>query len=171
MLNWFKRKKADPVAVRRWRDAITAMAREPEPYLRGWIPDTIYGRFHMVALSATLAMRRFREAGGDGKILSKAFAEMLFSDFDHSLRENGVGDSSIARRIRKMGEEFYGLASAVDDALEQGGADKHLAQVIQRNIQPDAEKALALANYVLDLNHRVERIPSVSILAGPDEVS
>ena len=146
MFGRFKKGKADPVAVGRWRDAVTKMAREPEPYLRGWTPDTIYGRFHMVALVATLAMRRFRALGAEGKSLSKAFSEMLFSDFDHSLREHGVGDSSIARRIRKMGEEFYGLASAVDEALDQGGPDKHLAEVIRRNIQHDNGKALELAN-------------------------
>lgn len=170
MFGWFKKSNADPEAVKKWRDAVTSMAREPEPFLRGWTPDTIYGRFHMVALVATLAMRRFREHGSDGNALSKAFSELLFSDFDHSLREHGVGDSSIARRIRKMGEEFYGLASAVDEALEQGGPDRHLAQVIQRNIQPDAEKALELANYVLDLNNRVERVKDTLILSGPDEL-
>nr|WP_070958762.1 ubiquinol-cytochrome C chaperone family protein [Hyphomonas sp. Mor2] len=170
MFGWFKKTNADPVAVKKWRDAVTRMAREPEPFLRGWTPDTIYGRFHMVALVATLAMRRFREQGQEGNALSKAFSEMLFSDFDHSLREHGVGDSSIARRIRKMGEEFYGLASAVDEALEQGGPDKHLAQVIQRNIQQDAEKALELANYVLDLNLRVERVKDALVLEGPDEL-
>jgi cytochrome b pre-mRNA-processing protein 3 len=170
MFGWFNRTKTDPAVVRKWRDAVTRLAREPEPYLRGWTPDTIYGRFHMVALVATLAMRRFREQGADGKALSKTFSELLFSDFDHSLREHGVGDSSIARRIRKMGEEFYGLATAVDEALEQGGPDKHLAEVIQRNIQHDADKALELAKYVLDLNERVERVPDARILLGPGEL-
>lgn len=170
MFGWFGKTKTDAQAVKRWRDLVTGMAREPEPYLRGWIPDTIYGRFHMVALVATLAMRRFREHGREGQALSKAFSEMLFSDFDHSLREHGVGDSSIARRIRKMGEEFYGLATAVDEALEQGGPDKHLAEVIRRNIQPDAEKALPLANYVLDLNERVERVSDERVLTGPEEL-
>ena len=170
MFGWLNKTKADPDAVRKWRDAVTKLAREPEPYLREWTPDTIYGRFHMVALVATLAMRRFRDQGTEGKALSKAFSELLFSDFDHSLREHGVGDASIARRIRKMGEEFYGLASAVDEALEQGGPDKSLAQVIQRNIQPDGDKALELARYVLDLNARVERVPEAQILTGPDEV-
>ena len=170
MFGWFRKTNIDARAVKKWRDAVTRMAREPEPYLRDWIPDTIYGRFHMVALVATLAMRRFREHGREGQAFSKAFSEMLFSDFDHSLREHGVGDSSIARRIRKMGEEFYGLASAVDEALEQGGPDKHLAHVIQRNIQPDAEKSLELANYVLDLNERVERVSDERILSGPDEM-
>ncbi len=170
MFGWLKRTKTNPAAVQKWRDAVTKLAREPEPFLRGWTPDTIYGRFHMVNLVATLAMRRFREVGSEGKALSKAFSELLFSDFDHSLREHGVGDSSIARRIRKMGEEFFGLAAAVDEALEQGGPDKYLAEIIRRNIQSDPQKALDLANYVLDLNTRIETVPTDSILTGPDEL-
>ena len=108
MFGWLKRNPVDKGAAKRWRDAVTTEARLPEPFLKGWVTDTIYGRFNMVTLIATLAMRRLRMAGGDGRALSKAFSELLFSDFDHALRENGVGDSSIARRIRKMGEEFSG---------------------------------------------------------------
>ena len=58
----------------------------------------------------------------------------------------------------------------VDEALEQGGPDKHLSEVIQRNIQHDPEKALELAKYVLDLNERVERIPAELIPVGPKEI-
>ena len=138
--------------------------------MKNALPAIIVLLVAAVGLIATLAMRRFREVGSDGKALSKAFSELLFSDFDHSLREHGVGDSSIARRIRKMGEEFFGLASAVDEALEQGGPDKYLAHIIQRNIQSDPQKALELANYVLDLNTRIEKVPTESILTGPDEL-
>ena len=168
MFGWLNRKKADAAVVRAWRDAITKTARSPEPYLRGWVPDTIYGRFHMVSLVATLAMRRLGGQGNDGKLISKDLSELLFSDFDHSLREHGVGDSSIARRIRKMGEEFFGLAKAVDGALEEGAPQKALAAVIRRNIQPDAEKALELADHVLELNEQVERLSESDLLSGPE---
>jgi len=168
MFNWFNRKTVDKDVARRWRDAVTAQARVPEPFLKEWVTDTIYGRFNMVTLVATLAMRRMRALGGDGKALSEAFTELLFSDFDHALRENGVGDSSIARRIRKMGEEFFGLAKAVDEALDAGGAKKELIAVLQRNVQSDEEKAKSLALYLLDLNVQVEDLSGVQVRAGPD---
>lgn len=170
MLSWLNRKKANPEIVGRWRDAVTAAARAPEPYLRQWVPDTLYGRFNMVSLVATLAMRRLRRVGSEGEQISKGLSERLFSDFDHSLREHGVGDSSIARRIRKMGEEFFGLAKAVDAALEQGGAEKTLAVVLQKNIQPDAEKAGELAAYVIELNETVERLSDDQVRAGPESL-
>lgn len=168
MFNWFNRKSVDKDVVRRWRDAVTAEARIPEPFLKGWVSDTVYGRFNMVALVATLAMRRLRSLGGDGKAISSALSDLLFSDFDHALRENGVGDSSIARRIRKMGEEFFGLAKAVDQALDAGGAKKELTAVLQRNVQTDREKAAALAVYLLDLNVRVEDVSDLQASAGPE---
>ena len=170
MFGWLKKKQVDPAVARRWRDAVTARARRPEPFLKGWVPDTIYGRFNMVTLVATLAMRRMRQTGGEGHALAKAFAELLFSDFDHALRENGVGDSSIARRIRKMGEEFYGLAKAVDAALDDGGPKSALIQVLQRNVQPDEEKAGELADYLIDLNVDVEDLSLDHVRAGPDAV-
>ena len=93
MFGWLKKSSIDKDAARRWRDAVTAEARLPEPFLKGWVPDTIYGRFNMVTLVATFAMRRLRDCGADGRALSKAFGDLLFSDFDHALRENGVGDA------------------------------------------------------------------------------
>ena len=170
MFGWLKKSTVDKDAVRRWRDAVTARARLPEPYLKGWVSDTIYGRFNMVTLVATLALRRLRACGAEGRVLSKAFVEMLFSDFDHALRENGVGDASIARRIRKMGEEFYGLAKAIDEALEAGAPQKEIAAVLQRNVQPDHDKAMALADYLLLLSERVDDLSDATALAGPDEI-
>jgi len=168
MFNWFNRKAVDKGVAQRWRDAVTAQARVPEPFLKGWVTDTVYGRFNMVTLVATLAMRRMRDLGGDGKMLSEKFTELLFSDFDYALRENGVGDSSIARRIRKMGEEFFGLAKVVDEALDAGGAKKELIAVLQRNVQSDEEKAKSLALYLLELNVRVEDLSDAQVRAGPD---
>ncbi len=170
MFNWLKQKQADKAVAKRWRDAVTAVARKPEPYLKGWVTDTIYGRFNMVTLVATLAMRRMRALGGEGQALSKAFSELLFSDFDHALRENGVGDSSIARRIRKMGEEFFGLAKVVDEALDAGGAKQALSEALQRNVQRDAEKADELAAYLIDLNVDIEDLSDAKVIAGPDSL-
>ncbi|MEL7042431.1 MAG: ubiquinol-cytochrome C chaperone family protein [Pseudomonadota bacterium] len=171
MIKLFNRKQANKAAVKRWRDAITAQARLPEPFLKGWVTDTVYGRFNMVALVAALAMRRLRDFGQEGRTLSQAISEMLFSDFDHALRENGVGDSSIARRIRKMGEEFFGLVKAIDEALGATPAKPALIAVLQRNVQPDEADATALAAYMLDLNVDIEDLSEGEVQAGPERLS
>ena len=170
MFGLFKRNSVDKSAAKRWRDAVTTEARSPEPYLKGWITDTIYGRFNMVALVATLAMRRLRAQGREGQALSKAFSELLFSDFDHALRENGVGDASIARRIRKMGEEFFWRANANDESLDLGGPQQEVAKVIRRNVQPDEGKALQLADHLITLSERVDQLSEADVLAGPDAI-
>ena len=87
-----------------------------------------------------------------------------------ALRENGVGDASIARRIRKMGEEFYGLAKAMDEALEADAPQKEIAAVLQRNVQPNFEHAMALADHLIPISERVDALSDGAALAGPDAV-
>lgn len=67
-----------------------------------------------------------------------------------------------------MGEEFFGLAKAVDEALDAGGPKQALTEVLRRNVQKDPDKAQALAIYLIDLNVTVEDLSDAQVLAGPD---
>ena len=167
MFGWLNRSRQNKVIIARWRDAIMAKARSPEPFLNGWVEDTLEGRFQMVALVATPVMRRLRASGASGQALSKQVSEALFSSFDHALREQGVGDSSMPRRIRKMGEEFYGLARALDLAMADAASDTDPVAVIQRNVQPDADKASQLAGLVKQLDADLGQLTEDAILRGP----
>ncbi|MEL7231876.1 MAG: ubiquinol-cytochrome C chaperone family protein, partial [Pseudomonadota bacterium] len=100
--------------ARGWYDAIMAKARDPRPFQIGAVDDTLEGRFAMVSLVSTLVLRALRDVGPEGRELADGVYREVFSGFDYGLREEGVGDSSIARKIRKMGEEFFGLARSLD---------------------------------------------------------
>ena len=69
-----------------------------------------------------------------------------------------------------MGEEFYGLAKAVDTALEMVGPQKEVAAVLKRNIQPDQDKAMLLADHIIKLSERVDQLPEKDILSGPEAI-
>ena len=77
--------------------------------------------------------------------MADALYEELFAGFDHALRETGVGDASIARKVRKLGESFVGFARALDDALRKDEAEDAVAGVIERNIETPETGAQALA--------------------------
>ncbi len=164
MLDWLKRKKTDPSIASQWYGLLIGAAREPKPFAEGWVDDTLDGRFQMVTLVSTLIMRRLRTCGAGGKALADAIYKQVFSGFDHALREEGVGDSSIARRIRKMGETFFGLARAVDAALETSDPQTEVCEVLTRNVQPNPDRAEALAVYLITLNASIEQASDQDML-------
>lgn len=146
---WFGKKRAMKKIAKAWNLAISAKAREPQPFVAGYVPDTTEGRFHMVTLTTTLALRRLRSIEPDGREIADAVYRQVFASFDYALREQGVGDSSIARKVRKMGEEFFGLARAVDAALDGADTEAALSDVLVRNGITQADKAEWLAAWVI----------------------
>lgn len=146
---WFGKKRAMKKVAKAWNLAISTKAREPQPFAAGYVPDTTEGRFHMVTLVTTLVLRRLRSIEPDGRDIADAVYRQVFASFDYALREQGVGDSSIARKVRKMGEEFFGLARAVDAALDGAETETKLSDVLVRNGITPADKAGWLAAWVI----------------------
>jgi len=128
---------------------ISAQARNPSLFLAGGAPDTVEGRFEMLALHLFLAVRRLRADAPAHDKLSRAIQELFFQELDSALRELGVGDLSVGRKIRALAEAFYGRADAYDRAISEGS--DALADAIARNaLETDnAEKGRLLAGYVI----------------------
>lgn len=122
--------KAPNAPAQRLADGVIAAGRRPEFYLQELVPDDFDGRFGLVSLHGVLLMRRLKQLGPDGLVLSERMGEALFDRFDYAYREEGVGDSSIARKVRKLGERYFGLARALDSALD--GAEP-VEDVLKRN--------------------------------------
>ncbi len=110
---------------------IVAQARLPAFYERFGVPDTVNGRFDMVLLHLWLVLRRLR-TGTEGTALAQALFDHFCSDMDDNLREMGVGDLSVPKRMVKFAEAFYGRTAAYDAALKADGSE--LAQALARNV-------------------------------------
>jgi cytochrome b pre-mRNA-processing protein 3 len=95
-----------------------AAARDPFFYARLGVPDTLDGRFDLVGLHVFLLIRRLRRLPPPGPDLAQAVFDAMFSDMDVNLREMGVGDLSVGKRVRAMWEAFHGRAKAYDAALD-----------------------------------------------------
>jgi len=109
-------------------------ARQPYFFTDLAVPDTLDGRFDLVGLYVGLLIRRLhRDADPRGAKLAQAVFDAMFADMDTSLREMGVGDMSIARRVKNMWEAFHGRAQAYDVPLEAGDAGA-LAEALARNV-------------------------------------
>lgn len=126
--------------------AIVAQARLPAFYRDYGVPDSVDGRFDMLVLHLWLVLRSWR--GREDAETSQALVDRFCSDMDHNLRELGVGDLTVPKRMVKFGEALYGRARAYDGALEESG--QALAQALNRNIYNghDLASAERLARYV-----------------------
>lgn len=123
-------------------------ARQPRWYVDYAVPDSLDGRFDMIALHVFLIMQRLRSEGAAAKPLSQALADLLCDDMDQSLRELGVGDMGVGTRVRRMAEAFYGRMAAYDAGLRDGDLESALARNIYRGAAPEAARLTALADYV-----------------------
>lgn len=130
---------------------IVAAARRPEFYSKWQVPDTPLGRFEMIALHMFLFQHRVHGQSGAIRDIAQVLTDDFFADVEHSLRELGIGDMGVPKRMKKLARMFYGRTAAYGDALEKGDAVA-LALALARNIRPDAAEwpqAAALANYVI----------------------
>lgn len=133
-------------------DAVLEAARRPALYGANGAPDTVDGRFDLIVLHAILLLRRLRDGGEPGKRLAQLVFDIMFDDMDAALREMGTGDLSVGKRIKAMGEAFYGRAKAYEAALAAGD-ESALAEAMSRNMfDADAgagPKAAAFARYAM----------------------
>jgi cytochrome b pre-mRNA-processing protein 3 len=125
---------------------IVTQAREPIFYRDLGVPDTVNGRFDLLLLHLWLLLRRLRTAQ-DGVGLSQVLFDRFCEDMDDNLREMGVGDQTVPKRMRAFGEAFYGRVQAYDQAIDAGA--EALAQAICKNILNGAgiDQARRLAAY------------------------
>jgi len=146
----FARRKSRPPArganIEAIYGMIVAQARLPQFYLRFGVPDTVNGRFDMVVLHLWMVLARLRAEGAIGE--AQQLFDRFCDDMDANLREMGIGDLTVPKRMKKFGEAFYGRSGAYDAAIIAGEGE--LRAALARNVlaSEDAAAAAPLANYV-----------------------
>jgi cytochrome b pre-mRNA-processing protein 3 len=118
-----------------------AQARAPVFYQSYGVPDTVNGRLEMIMLHTVLLLHRLDGAPEDMRALGQAVFDHFCRDIDANLREMGVGDLTVPKTMRRIGEAFYGRQSAYASAL--GAADEELAAALRRNVFDGAPKEAA----------------------------
>jgi cytochrome b pre-mRNA-processing protein 3 len=142
--------RSNEVVVNALFAAIVAAARAPVLYERFGVPDTPLGRFEMMSLHMGLVLRAARGVEGPLRDLTQTLTEEFFTDVDHSLRELGIGDSGVPKRMKKLASMFYGRVDAYTRAIDDQDASA-LAAALERNITPDAKMRdpMGLASHVM----------------------
>ncbi len=145
----FRRSDARRRTIGALHARVNAAARAPGLYRALGVPDTVEGRFEALCLHHVLVLRRLRALPPPAGDVAQDLVDTLFSQLDASLRELGVGDFGVPKRMKKLGRAFYGRAEGYDAALDAGDPDA-LAQRLARNVlgEDDAGRATGLARYV-----------------------
>lgn len=163
--------------------ASVEQARRPGFYTTCGVADSVDGRFDLIVLHVHLVVRRLRSAGEPGGRIADLIFKIMMDDMDMNLREMGVGDLSVGKRVKAMARAFYGRAAAYDAALdgEQPGADsaEHesedsagvgLEAVLRRNIygaeEPQPGQLECLSGYVRQAYERLAAQPGDALLSG-----
>ena len=143
-------------------------ARAPALYGELGAPDTVEGRFEVYSLHVVLLLDRLRGHGELATEVSQALFDAYLKDLDHALRELGVGDMSVGRKMRKLGEAFYGRGKAYEGAFAALPDTSELAALLTRTVYADAdpEPTPRLVAYVLDQRAVLAGQPLERLLAG-----
>ena len=164
MLNLLRNSGARKELGRALERQIIARAREPRFFAGLAVPDTMDGRFDMVTLHAWLVLVRL-QAAGDSQA-AQALTDALFVGFDEALREQGVSDMGMGRRMKAMANAFYGRLAAYGAAA----TDEEMAEALARNVWRGAvvdDHARALAAYVQSARKALAASPPQAPDFGP----
>lgn len=144
---------------------IVAQARAPAFYQTYGVPDTVNGRFEMLILHTILLVARLgAERAGDR---GQAIFDLFCRDMDANLREMGVGDLSVPRTMRRIGEAYYGRQAAYEAALAANGPEL-LVAALARNVfgsEPGAGAA-RLAAYVREAVRQLAALDDEALSRG-----
>ena len=139
--------------------AIVAQARAPAFYSRYGVPDTVTGRLELIMLHALLVLRRIRDETGPVRDLAQGLFDAFCQDMDDSMREMGVGDLAVPRKMRRIGQAFYERQAAYEVALAQPH-DCALAVVLRRYVFGAGEPGTGperLATYMREAARLLDR--------------
>jgi cytochrome b pre-mRNA-processing protein 3 len=139
-------------------DSAAAQARMPALYREGGVPDTVEGRFECYALHVDLVLHRLKAQGPQASEVGQALFDRFLDNLDEGLRDMGVGDLSVGKKMRKLGEALYGRMKGYDAALD--------AVVASPGAQLDAADLASLSALIGRVVFGVDEAPQAGPLAA-----
>jgi len=168
MFGRFKKRNLQRHIALKLYNNLVLYARSPEFYIHYGVPDSELGRFEMICLHAYLLFKRLGKTDESGKYLSQLIHDLMFTDLDRTLREKGIGDMGIGKRIKTLARNLYGRVDAYDNALKKG--DNSLMKALNRNLYAtsaaDEKQIAAMIYYVKESLHQLNSQSNSEIMQG-----
>ncbi|CAM5765606.1 ubiquinol-cytochrome c chaperone [Labrys miyagiensis] len=168
MFGLFRNKERDS-RISRLYDQILAQSRDPVLFLEGRVPDTVEGRTDMMLLHLFLLLHRLNGEKGEAHELARGVCDRFFAELDRAMREMGVGDLTVPKKMRKVADIYTGCSVSYGKALASPD-ETELADALLRNVYGRAEErrreAVALAGYVRRANAALAGVPAETFVRG-----
>ena len=147
---------------------VVDQSRTPALYADIGAPDTVEGRFEIYSLHIVLLLERLRGHGEEAAEVSQALFDTYVKSLDHALREMGVGDLSVGKKMRKLGEAFFGRVKSYQAAFAALPEETPLKALIGRTVYAEAEtdRSQDMAAYVLAQRDHLNSQAGAVFLAG-----
>ena len=146
--------------------AIMAQARSKDFFVRFGLSDDFETRFESLILHMLLVMRRL---GSEGQAVKQALMDFMVSDLDRTLREMGVGDVGVVKRMKLFMEGFYGRMNAYDAALNSADK-KEILRALDKNLygasSTDLAKLGMMRDYIETQTHALATQNTADLLDG-----
>lgn len=144
-------------------DAIIARGRDPSWYRAGQVPDTVTGRFDMIAMVMALVLIRIESEGREGMRATALLTEIFVQDMEGSIRQMGIGDLVVSKHLGRMMSALGGRLGALRRTSD-------LEATVRRNIfheAPPSESAVETVSAMLqEFRERLAAMPAGQILEG-----
>lgn len=165
----FRKKNNNEAIVEQQYRALTDGARQPYFYSDLSVPDTVMGRLEMLSAVLILYFRRTSKASIGAQQISQEIVDAFFQDVDHSIRELGVGDLSVPKRMKKLAGRFYGRMESYSKALNDRN-HAELSEALKRNFHPlnleNAPDMSGLSAYLLSAEAKLSELSDDTLLSG-----
>lgn len=169
ILGLFGKNKREKALSEQQYGYLTSAARDPEFYRQANVPDTVMGRFEMLSAILILYFRAAGRTNDAARAVAQNIVESFFEDLDHSMRELGIGDHGVPKRMKKMASMFYGRIDSYGKALDDRD-EKALAAALKRNFHPEIEDPTlsmsVLAHYMLQTEASLSDVASTVLEEG-----
>lgn len=167
MLNRLFRPRPVQLVGRALYASVVEQSRSPALYAGLGAPDTVEGRFEIYTLHVVLLLDRLTGQGAAAQETSQALFDTYVKSLDNALREMGVGDLSVGKKMRRLGEAFFGRVKSYGLAFAALPDTAELEALLARTVYAGAEsRASDLAAYVLAQRERLAAQPTEDFVAG-----
>lgn len=163
MLNWLKTRSEDRCKAKELYGAIVTAARQPVFYSGCGVEDTPEGRYEMIALHLFLVLDRLKGAGPQADRIAQRVMEAFVTDMDDSMREMGVGDLSVGKKVKRSAAGLYERFRAYREAMKASPAA--VAEQIA-DFVPGVVDSAAIARYVTASAQDLKAIDPDYVLSG-----